>query len=234
MNVASDQPVAFVTGASRGIGRFVAERLAADGYAVFGCSRFVEETTRNGVELFPADVTNEEAIKRLLSRIRRQRGRLDAVIHCAGVATMNHALLTPTSTAEDLLRINVTGAFVVCREAAKLMRRRNFGRIVVFSSIAVPLRTAGEAVYVASKCAVEGLAGVLARELAPHGITINVVGPGPVDTDMTRGVPPATLATLLERTATGKMTTLEDIANAVEFFLRPESGGVTGQTLYVG
>lgn len=226
--------VALVTGAASGIGRYLAEHLAAAGYAVVGCSRRELDPLPTGFRYHPVDVTDEAAVQRLLRDIRRRHGRLDALVNCAGQASMNLALLTPTATVERLLATNVTGTFIACREAARLMARRGFGRIVNFSSAAVPLQTPGEAAYVASKCAVTGLSQVLAHELAAAGITVNVVGPGPTDTAMLAGVPAQQVDRMLRRTATGRRTRLADIANAVDFFLRPQSGAVTGQVLYLG
>lgn len=147
---------------------------------------------------------------------------------------MNHALLTPDATVEKLLATNVRGTFNVSREAAKLMRGAKRGRIVNVSSIAVPLRLDGQAAYIAAKAAVERLSQTLAQEFGPFGITVNVVGPTPIDTDMTRGVPKEKLEKLVGRFAIRRMGTLQDVANVVDFFLRPESDAVTGQVIYLG
>ena len=147
---------------------------------------------------------------------------------------MNHALLTAGSTARTLLETNVLGSFLLCREAAKLMRTSGGGRIVNFSSVAVPLALEGEAIYAASKAAVESMTQILARELAPLGVTVNCVGPCPVDTDMTRPVPDEKMQAVLAKQAIPRYATVEDVANVLDFFLRPESAMVTGQVVYLG
>jgi 3-oxoacyl-[acyl-carrier protein] reductase len=138
------------------------------------------------------------------------------------------------STLDAVLDTNVVGTFLFCREAAKVMQRHGYGRIVNLSTVAVPLALAGEAAYVASKAAVEALTRVLAHELGPHGITVNAVGPTPVPTALIANVPQERLDRLVARQAIPRFGTPADVVNVVEFFLRPESGFVTGQTVYLG
>jgi 3-oxoacyl-[acyl-carrier protein] reductase len=128
----------------------------------------------------------------------------------------------------------VAGTFLVSREAAKLMKRTGYGRIVNLTSVVVPLKLEGESAYASTKAAVNSLTEVLARELATFGITVNAVGPTPVDTDLIRGIPKAKLERLLARQAIPRMGTPEDVANAIDFYLRKESSFITGQTLYLG
>jgi 3-oxoacyl-[acyl-carrier protein] reductase len=159
---------------------------------------------------------------------------LRALINNAGVAAMNHALLTPLATVKQVLETNVAGTFLLCREAAKVLRLTSQARIVNISSVAVPLRLEGEAIYAASKAAVEMLTRVLAREVAPLGITCNAVGPTPVETDLIRGVAREQIERLLARQAFPRFGQFRDVANVIDFFLQPESDFVTGQVIYLG
>jgi 3-oxoacyl-[acyl-carrier protein] reductase len=229
-----ERAVALVTGGSSGIGAHVAARLAQAGFDVVACSRREPEQPVAGVEHAIADVTDEAAVRRLVRDIRKTRRRLDVAVNCAGIASMNVALLTPTATADRILQTNVTGTFTVCREAARVMAERKQGRIVNVGSVAERLELEGEAVYAASKSAVVTLTRILARELAPLGITCNVVAPGPVDTALLRGVPEEVRRRLLDRMTLGRLTTLDEVARTVEFFASPESGYLTGQVLYLG
>ncbi|MEP7384318.1 MAG: SDR family oxidoreductase [Gemmatimonadota bacterium] len=227
------RPVALVTGARKGIGRHVAEQLLGAGYRVLGCGRGGEGWSADGFAYHVVDVAEESQVLPLMRHITQTYGRLDALVNCAALASMNHTILTPVSSVEKMLRANVTGTFLMCREAAKVMRKRKFGRIVNVSSAAVPLRLAGEAAYLASKSAVQTLSQVMARELSEFGITVNVVAPGPTDTDMIRGVPKARIEELTGQFFNKRLTTLDDITNVVHFFLSPGSGGVTGQVIYL-
>jgi 3-oxoacyl-[acyl-carrier protein] reductase len=228
------KPVTVITGTSRGLGRAFAEHFAARGHQVIGCSRGDVELGATGYRHEVVDITDEQAVKGLFSSVRKEFGRLDHLINNAGVASMNHALLIPSKTLDTLLATNVRGTFLATQEASKIMRRAHFGRILNLSTIAVPLHLEGESAYVASKAAVEGLTRVLAGELAPMGITVNAVGPGPIPTELTQGVPAETLDALVRRQAIPRTGTVEDVLHVADFFLAPQSDFVTGQVIYLG
>jgi 3-oxoacyl-[acyl-carrier protein] reductase len=228
------QPVALVTGARKGMGRFLAEHLVQQHYRVIGCSRQPSDLSTFGYEHVLADVTSEEQVVALVKHIRDQYGRLDVVINNAGIGIMNPVLLMPYGSAQSIFQTNFFGTLLVCRESIKLMMKHRWGRIVNFSTVAVPLDLEGEAVYAASKSAVETFTRILAREVGSYGVTVNAVGPSPVDTDLIRHVPKAKMDALVERLAIKRLGTFEDVANVVDFFLRRESGGITGQVVYLG
>jgi 3-oxoacyl-[acyl-carrier protein] reductase len=187
-----------------------------------------------GYRHFCLDVADERAVTRMVRAVASEFGRLDCVINNAGIASMNHLLLTPLSTLQDVFNTNVFGAFLLCREAAKIMLRAKTGRIINFATVATPLRLEGEAAYAASKAAVESLTQVMARELASYGITVNAIGPTPVETDLIRGVPRDKIASLINRQAVKRMGTFDDVTNVLDFFLRDESDFITGQVVYLG
>ena len=148
---------------------------------------------------------------------------------------MNHVLLTPLSTMQSIFATNVFGTFLFCREAARLMSSAKVkGRIVNFATVATPLKLEGEAAYAASKAAVVSLTEVLARELAPLSITVNAVGPTPIETDLIKSVPKAKMDALIARQAVPRMGTMDDVKNVIDFFLREESDFITGQVVYLG
>lgn len=229
-----DRSVVLITGTRRGIGRFLAEHYVRRGAHVVGCSREAADWQLDGYTHVTADVSREEDVKALLSAVHKQFGRLDAAINNAGIASMNAALLTPTATIDRIMATNFRGTVLVCREAAKLMMRRKFGRIVNLSTIAVPMRIEGEAAYAASKSAVVTYSQILARELGPLGITVNVVGPTPIETDLIRNVPKDKIQRILDNQAIKRLGRFEDVANVIDFFVKPESEYITGQVIYLG
>lgn len=228
------RPVTLITGTRKGIGRYLAERYLAAGHRVIGCSRQAPDWTHPDYTHVLADVVDEVAVKELFSRLRKEYARLDHLINNAGIAAMNHSLLTPLSTVRRVLDTNVAGTFLFSREAAKMMQKQRQGRIVNFSTVAVALDLEGEAAYVASKAAVEALTRVMARELGDFGITVNAIGPVPVETDLIRAVPADKIKALVARQAIRRLGTFEDVANVCDFFLKRESGFITGQTVYLG
>lgn len=227
-------PTILITGARKGIGRYLVDHYLKLGMRVIGCSRSPLEKMPEGYTHYRVDIGREEDVLLMFQKIRKAFGNLDYLINNAAIASMNHALLTPGATASAIFSTNVLGAFFCCREAAKLMRRAKFGRVVNFSTIATPLQLEGEAIYASSKAAVVTLTKILARELAPFGITVNAVGPTPIQTDLIAGVGKKKLELLLQRQAIKRFGEFVDVSNAIDFFLQKRSDFITGQTLYLG
>jgi len=230
----SENRVVLITGTRKGIGRYLVEHLTKAGYIVEGCSRQAPDWTLPNYTHHLVDVTDEVQVTAMIRDIGQRRGRLDAAINNAGIASMNHSLLTPVATLDRVMATNFRGTFLVCRESAKLMQKRKYGRIINFGSVALPLRLEGEAMYAASKSAIVAFTQVLAFELGSFGITCNVIGPTPIDTDLIRSVPKAKIQKIIDRLAVKRIGKPEDVANVVDFFLKPESDFITGQVVYLG
>ena len=227
--------VALVTGSRTGLGRAMAVHLLEHGYTVIGCSRGAPGTLPEGAYAHvECDVADEAQVVSMVRGIARDHGRLDVVVNNAGVASMNHALLTSASTVDRIMATNVRGTFLVSRECVKVMQRNGFGRVVNLGSVAVPLHLEGEAIYASSKAAVETLTRVFAREVAPLGVTVNCISPGPIRTDLLAGVPEAALARLVEKQAVRRLGEPRDVHHVLDFFLSPAADFITGQVVYLG
>jgi 3-oxoacyl-[acyl-carrier protein] reductase len=230
----ADPKIMLITGTRKGIGRELVHHYVEQGYIVAGCSRGDADYELENYHHYCVDVADEKGISKMLADVRKKFGRLDVLINNAGIASMNHILLTPLSTVQNIINTNLIGTFLCCRESAKLMQKNGYGRIVNFATVATPLRLEGEAIYAASKAAVVNLTEVLARELSAYGITVNSVGPTPVKTDLIKSVPQAKMNALLARQAIPRYGEFADVVNVTDFFISPQSSFVTGQTIYLG
>ncbi|HVW29862.1 MAG TPA: SDR family oxidoreductase [Polyangiaceae bacterium] len=223
-----------ITGTRKGIGRYLAETYAKRGFAVEGCSRGEASFEAENYTHHQVDVADEKQVRTMVASVAKRHGRLDAILNNAAVASMNHVLLTPAKASNRMLEVNVTGTMLFCREAAKVMMRRKYGRIVNFTTIVAPIALAGEAVYAASKSAVVTFTRILAFELGQWGITCNSFGATPIMTDMIRGVPQEKIDAVVNNLAVKRLGTYEDCINVCDFFISPASDNITGQVIYLG
>jgi 3-oxoacyl-[acyl-carrier protein] reductase len=226
--------VMIITGTRKGIGRYLTEYYLDRGYIVIGCSREPVKEELPGYEHFALDVTDEAKVHEMVAQVAKKHGRIDALVNNAGIASMNHILLTPACVVENIFATNVLGTFLCLREVAKVMVRQKYGRIVNFATVATPLQLEGEAIYASSKAAVAAITKVAAKELSAFNITVNAVGPTPVQTDLIKNVPKDKINALIDRQAIKRMGQLRDISNVIDFFINEKSDFVTGQTIYLG
>ena len=224
---------ALVTGTSRGLGRALAESLLADGWRVHGFARGPQDLRHLSFQAHVVDVGDEAAVQAAVAAVLASAGQVDLLVNNAGAASMNALLLTPAATAAALMRVNYLGSFHCLQAVGKAMVRRRSGTIVNLTSVAVPVALEGEAAYVASKAAVEALTKVAAKELSPQGVRVIALGFGPLDTRLTRAVPPAALARINAAIGRPQGTTL---AEATEFVLShlKEPGLQSGDVAYLG
>jgi len=223
-----------ITGTRKGIGKYLAEYYLSAGDDVVGCSRGAPSVEHDNYTHFSLDVTDEEAVVAMVHSIRKQHGSVDVLLNNAGVGAMNHFMMMPAKSARRVMDTNFMGTFLLSRELAKLMRKTRGGSIVNFTTVAVPLSLEGEAVYAASKSAVETFTRISARELAGFGIRVNAIGPTPVETDLVRNIPKDKMDQLLGQQIIPRFGTFEDVANVVDFFIDPRSEFITGQVIYLG
>ncbi len=238
--MAVEQRSVIVTGSSRGIGRAVAERLAADGFSVVvnyagnqpSADEVVATITNAGGRAIAvrADVSQATDVVRLFDETEQAFGRIDALVNNAGVMSMTPIAETDDATFDRMIATNVRGTFLTLRAAAK--RLRDGGRIVNFSTSATHLQLPGYATYCATKAAVEVYTSILAKELRGRSITVNAVAPGPVATELFfEGKSEEQVARLANLNPFGRLGEPEDIAGVVSFLLGADAGWVNGQVI---
>jgi len=243
MSGALQGQVALVTGGSRGIGRAIALRLAADGAEVVLNYRENEAAAEEAVQLVRAakgvasstrfDIADPEGARAGVQSIVDRAGRLDILVNNAGTTADALVLRLKEEEWERALRVNLTGAFHCTKVALRVMIRGRYGRIVNLSSVVAEMGNAGQVAYAAAKAGLEGLTKSLAREVASRGITVNAVAPGFVETDMTAALSEEQRAFYTNVIPAGRVARPEEVAAAVAFLASPEAGYITGHVLHV-
>lgn len=226
--------VMIITGTRKGIGKYLADYYVKRGYYVVGCSREASDFDNDNYKHYCLDIADENQVKGLFSDVKKEFGHLDVLINNAGIASMNHTVLTPMTSVHKILNTNFVGTFLFSREGVKLMMKKKCGRIVNFATVATPLKLEGEAIYASSKAAVVSLTEIMAKELATYGITVNAIGPTPVKTDLIKSVPSEKMDNLLSLQTIHRYGEFSDISNVIDFFIKKESDFITGQTIYLG
>ena len=233
--------VALVTGASRGIGRAIAARLAGQGATIVAAARgdhaaaCVSELTAAGhrAEALTLDVTDAPALEKAPHDIVARHGRLDIVVSNAGITRDQLLMRMKRDDWDAVLATNLTATFVLAQAAMRPMLKQRSGRIIAVSSVVGQMGNAGQTNYAASKAGLIGFAKALAREVASRTITVNVVAPGMIETDMTRAIGEAARADLERQIPLGCLGSPDDVAAAVCFLASDEASYITGHVLAV-
>jgi len=220
-----------ITGASRGLGRAVTERLLESGLEVLGLCRKNEGLP---FEAMACDISNYEAVKFVAQELKQGKKQLTGLVNAAGIASMNLAVTTPPSMTQKLIQTNLVGTIHCCQIFAPLLIRKKAGSIINFSTIAVPLGLKGESIYAASKAGVEGFSRAFAREMADFNIRVNCLAPGPIKTDLLKGVSDEQIDAIVSQQVVPKMFQPGDVCDLCEFLLSQKSSSLSGQVLNIG
>jgi len=234
--------IALVTGASRGIGRAIARELAARGMTVIGTatsesgahaiSTWLQEGKFNGRGVV-LNVADPASVDTVLKDIEAKEGAVTVLVNNAGITRDNLLLRMKADEWDDIMSTNLGSVFRLSKAVLRGMMKARRGRIISIASVVGVMGNAGQTNYAAAKAGIIGFSKSLAREVGSRGITVNVVAPGFVATDMTSQLPAETQQKLIEQVALGRLGAPEDIANAVAFLASSQAGYITGETLHV-
>ena len=232
--------IALVTGASRGIGAAIADRLASQGATVIGTATSDSGAQAIGDRLAPLgghgrklDVVDGAEVEALIDAITRQFGPVSILVNNAGITRDNLLMRMKDEEWQSILDTNLTSVYRTSKAVMRGMMRARKGRIINIASVIGVTGNAGQTNYAAAKAGIIAFSKSLAKEIGSRGITVNVVAPGFIDTDMTRALPDAAKESLLGQIALGRLGEAEDIAHAVAFLAGPAAGYITGETLHV-
>jgi 3-oxoacyl-[acyl-carrier protein] reductase len=226
--------IAVVTGGARGIGQTIAVQLARCGATVVAAD-VIASTPVEGVAIESAvmDVTDAASVEQTISAVIAQHGRIDIMVNNAGITRDQLLMRMKREDWDRVLNVNLTGTFICSQAVLRPMMKQRSGRIISISSVVGQMGNAGQSNYAASKAGIIGFSKSLAREVASRNVTVNVVAPGLIDTDMTRALPPETQNEWVSKVPLGRFGTPEDIASAVCFLASNEASYITGQVLAV-
>ncbi|MCW0465820.1 3-oxoacyl-ACP reductase FabG [Xanthomonas sacchari] len=232
--------IALVTGASRGIGAAIADELAAQGATVIGTATSDAGAQAIGARLAAhgghgraLDVTDAAAVDALIDAIAKEFGPVSILVNNAGITRDNLLMRMKDDDWQAIIDTNLTSVFRTSKAVLRGMMKARKGRIVNIASVVGVTGNPGQANYAAAKAGIIAFSKSMAKEIGSRGITVNVVAPGFIDTDMTKALPEAQRTALLEQIALGQLGQPSDIANAVAFLAGPGAGYITGETLHV-
>lgn len=231
--------IALVTGASRGIGKAIAEELVSKGFTVIGTA-----TSENGANAISAylgengkglvlNVTSLESINNVLEQIKQQFGDIDVLVNNAGITRDNLMMRMKEEDWDIILQTNLSSVFHLSKAVLRSMMKKRFGRIISIGSVVGSMGNPGQANYCAAKAGIIGFSKALAKEVASRGVTVNVVAPGFIATDMTDALTEEQKAATLSQVPAGRLGDPKDIAKAVAFLASDDASYITGETLHV-
>ena len=220
-----------VTGASRGLGAAICERLRSKGVEVYGIARDASSLNFNGQS---CDVSSYENIKLVAQMLKKNKTKVTGLINAAGIASMNLAITTPPLSTQKIIQTNLIGTIYCCQLFSPLILRHKTGSIINFSTIAVSLGLKGESIYAASKAGVEGFSRAFSREMADFNVRVNCIAPGPINTDLLKGVTQMQVDAIVKQQIMQKQFTPSTVCDLVETLLDNKANMLSGQVFHIG
>jgi len=228
------EKIVLITGSRRGVGRLIADYILRNGGKVIGLARGEATIIHPNYKHFQVDIGSTSSVLDCFAELKKSTDRLHILINNAAVLTSQYAMIMPPASAQAMFNTNLMGAFLISREASKLMRKSGWGRIINIGSMAVSLEPIGDSVYAATKAGLAKIANIMAKELAPNNITCNTLSITAIKTDMLQQLPQDKISSVIAGLPIPRYAEADDIFNIIDFLSSVRSSYITAQTIYMG
>jgi len=226
--------VVVVTGSRRGVGKAIVQHFIDNGAHVIGLARGEQTLEHPQYTHFQVDVGKAKEVQDTFFKISKQFPTIHIVINNAAVLTSQYSMIMPPQNAQAMVDTNLLGTFYVSREAAKIMRKSKFGRIINIGSMAASLEPMGDSIYAACKAGVSTLANVMSKEFSAFNVTCNTLGITAIETDMLNQLPREKIDAIIKALPVPRYAKEDDIFNVLDFFAADRSSYITAQTVFLG
>jgi 3-oxoacyl-[acyl-carrier protein] reductase len=226
--------VVLVTGSRRGVGKSITEHFLAGGATVCGFARGSSSIDHPNYHHFEVDVGDVDSVLKGFAALKQVTDSIQIVVNNAAVLTSQYAMIMPPAAAQAMVNVNLMGPFMVSREAAKMMRKKKWGRIINIGSMAASLEPVGDSMYAACKAGLSTLANVMAKEFSSMNVTCNTLGINAIDSDMLSQLPRDKIEAIIAGLPVPRFSQPDDILNVIDFFASERSSSITAQTVFLG